>query len=144
MTQENHVSALLAAENETARAHGFEHVAVAHAGADHFAASLFDGFIEPEIAHHGGNHGASGQFVAAQQVEAGHGEQFVAIERVAGFVAQQKAVGVAVMGEPDLRSGFLDQPADFPGYGATATIVDILSVGRRMKNLRIGAESAEG
>ena len=143
MTQENHVSALLPAENETSRAHGFEHVAVAHAGADHFAAGLFDGFVQSEIAHHGGDHGVPAQLAAAQQIQSGHGEQFVTIERIAVFVAQQKTVGVAVMGESDLRPGLFDQPADFAGHSAPAVRIDVEPVGCGVENMHVRAEGTQ-
>ncbi len=100
---ENHVPALLAAEVEPVPQHLINHVLVAHRRADHLAAAFADERVQPRVAHHRGDDRFLRQAPLRQHVPRGDRHDVVAVNHRAGFVAQQHAVGVAVVRDADVR-----------------------------------------
>ena len=85
----DHVPALFAAEIQVLPHHLLDHVAVADFRPQDLAAVRRERFVEPEVAHHRGDEGILSQPSAAQQIDRGDGENFVAIHDLA--VARRKA-----------------------------------------------------
>ena len=98
----DHVAALFAAEIQILPHHLLDHVAVADFRPKDLAAMRRERFVEPEVAHHGGDKGILSQLSAAQQIDRGDGENFVAIHDLALLIAKQDAISVAIVGNPDL------------------------------------------
>ena len=55
--------------------------------------------MEAEVGHHGHDHGVADELVAPLKLRREHGEDLVAVERLAVAVNRQAAVRVAVEGE---------------------------------------------
>ncbi len=106
------VAALLAPQVEVLLAHGGQHVLIAHPGADGLAAGRGDGGLQPGVAHDGGRQCFFGQGAGGQLFQGENGHDVVAVNERALFVAQQDAVGVAVVGQADVGLVLADQAAE--------------------------------
>src|ERR1700730_1851478 len=107
------VAALFAAEIQISRYHFFNHVTVAHFCANDFAVGGIDSFVETEIAHHGRDQRVGFQLRIFQEIDRGDGENLIAIDNLALLVAKQDAIGVAIMGDTDVRAGFFHDALNF-------------------------------
>ncbi len=74
---------------------------------------FLDGLVQPVIAHHRGGERVVGEPALAQELPRGDGHDLVAVHEFAFLVAEQDAVGVAVVGDADLRAGLADEKLDF-------------------------------
>ncbi|MFM1941937.1 MAG: hypothetical protein RI897_919 [Verrucomicrobiota bacterium] len=126
---EDHVSALFAAEVVIRLQHFIDDVLVADRGADDLSACFIDDSIESGVAHDCGNQGffAKGSF--PQHFQSTDGHDVVAIDELSGFIAEEDAIGVAVVGDAEVGAMF----PDFLGHEAwvhgAAVLVDIGSIG---------------
>ena len=77
-----------------------------------FAAGGFDGGFQAGVAHHGADQGFFGQRFLREHVERGDGHDVVAVNQLPVFIAQQNAVGVAVVRDADVRLVLDDFAAD--------------------------------
>ena len=93
-----------------------------------FPAVRGERFVEPEVAHHGRDEGVLLQLSAAQQIDRGDGENFIAIHDLALLVAEQNAIGVAVVRDPDQGAAFPNESLDFLRINAAAMGVDVGAV----------------
>ncbi len=139
----DHVPALLAAEIQVLPHHFLDHVAVADFRPDDLAAMRRERFVEPEVAHHRGDEGVLSQLSAAQQIDRGDGENFVAIHDLALLVAKQDAIGVAVVRDPDHGAAFPDESLNFLRVNAAALGVDVGSVGLVVRDGQFRSELAQ-
>ena len=110
---EDDVAALFAAEIEISRDHFFDDVTVADFRANDFAAMRGERFIETEIAHDRGDERVLLQPAGAQKIDRGDGENLVAIDNLAVFVAKQNAIGVAIVSDADMRAALFDDALNF-------------------------------
>ena len=83
--------------------HFINHVFVADGGADHFSAGGFYRGFQSGVAHHGRDQGFFGQGFFRDHVKRGDGHDVVAVNQFSIFVAEQNAVGVAVVRDADVR-----------------------------------------
>ena len=116
---EDHVSALLAADIVSIAEHGFDDIAVADLGAEDFSTVGFERFIEPEVAHDGRNQGAAFEAAALKVIDCCDGHDLVAIDQLTVFVAEKDAVGIAVVGDTDMRLALARELLDLLGGAAT-------------------------
>ena len=113
---ENQMAALFAAEIEAVVQHFINHVLIADGGANHLAAGGFDRRFQAGVAHHRGHQGFFGERFLREHVQRGDGHDVVAVNQRAGFVAEQHAVGVAVVRDAEVRPGVRPPGGrDFPG-----------------------------
>src|SRR6185437_12985568 len=140
---ENHVAALLAAEVETIAQHFVDDVFVAHRRANDFAAGLGDDGFQSGVAHDGGDDGFVAERSLREHLQAGNGHDVIAIDHRAGFVAQEDAVGVAVVCDADAGVVLADFPAHLLGMHGTAVLVDVHAVGLIAVNNHFRAEFAQ-
>ena len=109
--------------------HLLNHVFVADGGANDFAAGGFDGGFQTGVAHHGGDQGFFGERFLRQHVQRGDGHDVVAVDQRAVFVAEQDAVGVAVVRDAQVRLVFDDLAAEMFRVHRAAVFVDVAAVG---------------
>ena len=140
---EDHMSALLAADIVSIAQHGFDHIAVADLGAEDFSTVGFEGFIEAEVAHDGGNQGAALEAAALEVIHRRDGHDLIAIDQLAVFVAEQDAVGIAIVGDTDVRLALAGELLDLLGMGAAAVGVDVCPVRMVVDHDQIGTEFAQ-
>ena len=122
------MSALLAADIVSIAEHGFDDIAVADLGAEDFSTVGFEGFIEAKVAHDGRNQGAAFEAAALEVIHRRDGHDLVAIDQLAVFVAEQDAVGIAIVGDTDVRLALAGELLDLLGMGASAVGVDVCAV----------------
>ena len=123
------MSALLAAEVEAVLEHFVNHVLVADGGADHFSTGGFYRGLESGVAHHGRHQSFFGQSFLREHVERGDGHDVVAVNQFSIFVAEQNAVGVAIVRDADVRLMFGDVVAHLRRVHRAAILVDVRAVG---------------
>ena len=122
------MAALFAAEIQISLHHFLNDIAIANFRPDNFAADRAERFIEPEVAHHRGDQRLLREPAGFQEVDRGNGQDLVAIHQLAVFVAKQNAVGIAVMGDAELRPRFLHDALDLTRERAAAFRVDVCPV----------------
>jgi hypothetical protein len=143
MIAENQMTALLAAEAEAGAEHFINDILVAHVGADDLAAGGSERGVQTAVAHHGGNERLPGERPAPEHVECGDGHHIVAINQRARLVAQQHAVGVAVVRDAHMRPVRDDLAAHEFRVHRAAILVDVFSVRLIAKDKNLGAELAQ-
>ncbi len=85
--------------------------------------------LEAGVAHDGGDEGVVRQAMPClEHVQRGDGHDVVAVDQRAGFVAEQDAVGVAVVGDADVGAVFADLLAQHLRVHGAAVLVDVLAV----------------
>ena len=89
--------ALLAAEVEAVAQHFINDLPVAHAGAHDVPARRGNGRIQPRVAHDGADQRLLRQRSLGEQVQPGNGHDVVPVDQRALLVAEQDAVGIAVV-----------------------------------------------
>src|SRR3984893_796583 len=137
------MSALSPAEVQISLHHFLDHITVAHFGANHFAASGSDRLVESEIAHHRGDERVLLQLSRAQKIDSGNGENFIAIDNFAIFIAKKNAIGVAVVSNADVRATFFDDALDLFRMRAAAFRIDVGPVRLVMRHDHFRAELAQ-
>ena len=100
-------------------------------------------FIQAEIAHDGGDQRIVAQLAGAQKIDSGNGEDFVTIDNLAVVVAEQDAIGIAVVSDADIGVAQLHGALNFLRVRAAATVVNIHAVRLIVNNGDIGAELAQ-
>jgi len=100
-------------------------------------------FIETEIAHHSGNERVLLQPAGAQKIDGGDRKNFVSIDNLAVFVAEQDAIGVAIVRDADIRAVLLDEALDFLRMRAAALRVDVHAVRLVVRNDDLRPELAQ-
>ena len=140
---EDHVSGLFPAEVVAPGAHALEHVAVPHAGFQHVDSGLAHRDLQPEVAHHGGHQGVVLQDAAFLHVGGHDRHDLVPVHDGALVVNGQAAVGVAVVGDAQVRAvvqhGCLQA---FKVRGAVA-VVDVDAVGLGADDHHLGTGGVE-
>jgi hypothetical protein len=140
---DNDVAGLFTAEVVIAFEHFFDDVFIADGDADDAASELGEGFIEAEVGHDGGDEGVVVEAIPLEEVDSEDGEDFVAIEEVAIFIAEEDAVGIAVVGEADVGLVFFGGLDEGFGVCAAAVVVDVVAIGGGVDGDDFGAELAE-
>ena len=84
--------------------------------------------VEAEIAHHRGDERAFRERPLLEEIERGDGHDVVAVHQFAVFVAEEHAIGVAVVGDPELGPGLLHQALNLRRESAAAVRVDVAAV----------------
>ena len=93
---------LFSADIEPPFEHLLDHIPVADPGPEETDALPFEKFFEPEIAHHRGDDGPAFQLAGRMHVGGAYPHDAVAVDDPALFVAEQRPVAVAVVGDPDI------------------------------------------
>src|SRR5262249_3033175 len=137
------MAALFATEAVTVPEHFIDDVLVADRGADHLAAKRANSGVHTGIAHDGGDDGFLGEFVAGKHVGGGYHEDIVAIDHRAGFIAEEDAIGVAVVSDAKLGAVFANALAHLLGMHRAAILVDVGAVGLVAVNEDVSAELAQ-
>ena len=138
------VSALLAAEDETALAHGLENVPVSYRGLDHADARGAHRSHEAEVGHHGGDHGVAHQLAAVAQGECEEGEDLVTVDHRPVRVDGEEPIGVAVVRNADIGAVRDHGGLEVAKMGGATAVVDVEAVGARMNLDHLGACEAVG
>ena len=100
--------------------------------------------VEAEIGHHGDHHGVAGQLAGPLELRREHGEDLVAVERLAVAVHRQAAVGVAVEGEARVGAVLDDRRRQRLQVSGADARVDVVAVGRGADRDDLGAGPAQG
>ena len=140
---EDKVTALFAAEIKILRNHFLNHVAIAHFSANDFAAVGGERFVQSEVTHFGRDQRVVAELIRFQKIERGDSKNFIAINDFAVFVAEQHAVGVAIMSDADIGASEFDDALNFVRVRAAAALVDVHSIRLVMRHGDIGAEFAQ-
>jgi len=99
------VARLLAAETETTAAHRLEHVAVADRGPHEANAGALERGFDAHVRHHRADRNAMRKLVPPGEIARDDQHHRVPVEDRAGLVDQQHAIGIAVEGDADDRTG---------------------------------------
>ena len=136
--QPDQVARLLAAQHTPLPMERLEHVAIADRRRHDLDAALGHQPMESEVRHDG-----DGDEVDAQ-VEGEHGDDLIAVDRLASLVDGEHAVAVAVEGDPEVESLRGDEPLQGSKVGRAATDVDVRAIGLRSDRVHLRAEVREG
>src|SRR5690606_32487772 len=137
------VAARLAAEFGAVGAHALDDVAVSHRGAHHAAACRGHGDVDAQIALHGHDKLVHREFATPQRVDRQQRQDFVAVEHLAIFVAEDAPVAIAVVRDPDASAGFADARGHLLGMLAADAVVDVAAVRRLPERDDLGTEPTE-
>ena len=136
--QPDEVARLLAAEHSSLPPQRLEHVAIADGSRHDLDAALGHQPMESEVRHDG-----DGDEVDAE-VECEHGEDLIAVDRLASLVDREHAVAVAVEGDPEVERLRGHEPLQGSEVGRAAADVDVRAVGLRSDRVHLRAELREG
>ena len=89
--------ALLASDGEIPLPHRLDDIADADGGADNLAPGGGDRFIETEVAHDGCNESLASQAPAFQCIKGCHGKDLVAVDNLAGLIAEHQSIGIPIV-----------------------------------------------
>ena len=106
MLQKNNVAGLLAAEHAAAPQHLLKHILVADRRARHFNAVYGERLFESEVGHDGRDYKIARQFPGAFQAGAREKADRVAIDHLAALGDEERAVGVAIERDAQMRACF--------------------------------------
>ena len=135
--QEHDVTRLLSAEGVAAGLHVLEHVAVTDPGLAHGDALPLHGLEHAEVAHDGGDEGVVRQRALLAHRDGEDRHDLVAVDRRPGVVDGEAAVGVAVVGDPEVGALLDDGGLQHAEVGRPVAVVDVQPVG-------IGADDVDG
>ena len=140
---EDHVAGLFAAQVVVALAHALEHVPVPDAGFLDGDAGFAHGDLQAKVAHHRGNQG-----VVLQLAEVLHGgghdrHDLVAVDDGSLVVHGQATVGVAVVGDSEVRAVFNHGCLQVLKVGGTVAVVDVDAVGFGTDDNHLGTRGGE-
>ena len=139
---EDQVAALFAAKVVATFEHFIDDIFIAHRRADDLSSSGLDGAVEAGIAHHCGDEGVVGKRTLGEHFQRGNGHYVVAVNKGAIFVAEQHAVGIAIVGYTDVGVVFLYPMAHLLGVHGAAAGVDVSAVGTVAVNNDVRAQLA--
>ena len=140
---EDHVARLLAAELVAALHHLFEHIAVAHVGADEVDAVLPAELVQSEVRHDGRHDGVAGEPAVALHIGSADRHDLVAVDLMAQLVDHQAAVGVAVEGHAHVVLPRHDALAEAFEVRGAAAVVDVRAVRLAVDEIGIALEASE-
>ena len=126
---EDEVAALLAAEVVAALEHLIDDVLVADAGVNRLAARRLHGGTEAGVAHDGGDERLLGERALRDHVQRGDGHDVVAVQKAAGLVAEDDAVGIAIVRDAEVGAVFANFGAEVLRMHGAAVAVDVGAVG---------------
>ena len=138
LTQVEHVTGLLAAEDAAFTAQSLEHVAVTDGRRHRADAALRHEPVEAEVRHHGDGHEVD---VESQREDR---EDGVAVERLPPLVDGEQAVAVPVERDPQVETALDHLLAQSRKVGRAAADVDVRAVGLHPDGVHFGAEAREG
>ena len=124
--------------------HRLEDVAVPHGGLPHVDARVPQGQLEAEVAHHGGHERVLDEPARVLERQGEDRHDLVPVDLAAGGVHGEAAVGVAVVGDPEVGPELDDGPLEGLQVGRAAAVVDVQAVGLRADDVHLGARAAEG
>src|SRR6202011_4068374 len=140
---DDYVHALFPTDIDISANHFFNHVAIAHFCANDFAAVGCERFVQAEITHHGRDQRVVAKLVRFQKIERGDGENFVAINDLAIFIAKQNAVGIAIVSDTDIGVNQAHDALNFIRMSAAAAVVNVDPVGLVVGAGDVSAELAQ-
>ena len=120
--------ALLAAEVVAVAQHFINDLPVADAGAHDPPACRGDGRLQPRVAHDRADQGFLRQLSLREQVQPSDGHDVVSVDQFALLVAEQEAVGIAVVRNAQVGAVLPDFLAHELGVHRAAVFVDVLAV----------------
>ena len=123
------MAALLAAEAQPPGAQGLEDVPVADGGRLHGDAGVAHGVVEAEVAHHGGDDGVVLERAALVHRQRADRQDHVAVDDLAVGGHGQAAVGVAVVGDPEVGALLPHHLGERREVGGSDAVVDVPAVG---------------
>ena len=135
--------AFLAAEVVAALEHFIDDVLVADGGVDDLAAGGLHGGTQPGVAHDGGDERLLGERALREHVQGGHRHDVVTIQQCAGFIAEDDAVRVTVVGDAEVGAVFADLGAQCLRVHGAAIAVDVGAVGRVADDENFRAQLAQ-
>ena len=137
------MTGLLAAQVEAVLDHGLEDVAVPDLGLDDPDAALLQGELEPQVGHHRHHQGVVLQAPGLVHGHRQDAHDLVAVDLLPLGVHGQAAIGVAVMGDAEVRPvghhGLLQRPQ----VGRAHAVVDVEAVGLGADHDQLGPGIAE-
>ena len=133
------MATLFAAERGAELLHPFEDVAVADPRPLQPDPRVGQHPLQAHVAHHRGHHHAARQRAARRQVAGADRHDDIAVHDPAAFVHGDHPVGVAIVGEPDLRAGGDDGLLQLGRVRGTAADVDARAVGLGVQRDDFGA-----
>ncbi len=134
---------LLAANIVPVFLHSFEDISVADRRLYKRNAFFFHGQFKAYIAHYGNYQRVLLQNAPSFHIGGTDTEDNIAVNYFACFVASYQPVCIAIERKPYIRAAAFHNFTDFLSVGGPAPVVDIKAVGRIIKFLHFGAESAE-
>ena len=99
--------------------------------------------VQAEVAHHRRDQRLLLEPSRLQEIYGSDGQNFVAVHELPFFVAQQNPIGIAVMGDANLRAAFFDDSLNFSRESAAAFRVDVCAVRLVVNDRYIGAQLAQ-
>ncbi len=129
LLEDDHVTALLAAEDGARNLHPLEDVLVADGGPDDLAAGRLDRHLETAVRQDRHDEAAPGELAPGQPVEGEQADQLVAVDDVPGGVDRDAPVGIAVEGEADVGAPLGHGRRQRRRGGRPATEIDVQPVG---------------
>ena len=125
---EDDVTGLLAADIMTVGPHILKDIAVTDAGDFYLYTGLLQCLMEADIGHDGAYYGIVFQGSGCLHSQGADDEDVVAVEDIALFIYAEAAVSIAVVGNTDIGTVFLDSRLQTLQMGGAAAVVDIYSV----------------
>ena len=107
------------------------------------SAGLMDGGVQTRVAHDGGDQGFFLQRSFGEHLQSANRHHIVAVNQLAGLVTEQHAVGIAVMGDAQVRAVFPDLLAHLLRVHRAAFLVDVHAVGLIAVHENLGAKLAQ-
>ena len=133
------MTALLATEGITLRAHFLKHVAIAYRGGDHGNSLLLHCEAEAEVGHHCRHDGVACQRAAVAHAQSEDRQDLIAINDVTFGIDSKAAIGVAVVGYADVRAVLQHGSDEIVEVRAAASLIDVETVRRGMNGHHVGA-----
>ena len=123
------MAGLLAAKVVAVLAHGLEDVTVAHSSTAQGNTVLAQVQFQTQAAHHGCDESVLCELTFALSGNSQDSHDLVAVYQVALFVNCLATVGVAVVGDAEVRAVLNDSRLQLLGVGGAHTVVDVGAVG---------------
>ena len=143
MVAEDQVSALLASKIEAVLQHLIDHVLVADVRANDLSPGLSHRVDQSGVAHDRRDQGLLVERSLLHHVQRRDRHDIVAVDQIAVFVAQQHAIGVAIMGQSDIGAVLAHLGKQLFRMHRPAILVDVLAVGLIAHDEDLGAELLE-